>query len=145
MSEQNIVPPTLSQRRAKVPAALVWYRWSLPATICLCAALAMAVLFGVFAWNARITKQMMADIQGAPLRQGTAELIRKEVLPGTSRSTVLNTTYTYLFKIDGHTAAFATYDGSKFPYVRDGDRVPVAYRIGRSGSYYVEDWQLARR
>jgi hypothetical protein len=87
--------------------------------------------------------QREADIAGAPLQSGYAKVLDK-----TRQDQKTGAWFTITLRLDGQTASLreneSTVDGVRWTRTNVGDTVPVTYRVGRSGSVYIEDWQPPR-
>jgi hypothetical protein len=86
-----------------------------------------------------------ADTAGAPVRSGMATVMRKTAYGAGARKGNFSTGISLTFRIDGHfTSINATLDEHS-GLLNEGQEVVLTYQIGKSGTYYVVDWQNAPR
>lgn len=84
---------------------------------------------------------LQEDIEGVAVRSGLGTVLRKTVRSSSGRNGNLNILVSFLFRLDDRTVAVDAPDDTISALTCEGDRVPVTYRIGKSGSYYIVDWK----
>ena len=91
-------------------------------------ALGVTVLFLLFLVGPQVVRSW--DIGAAPLRQSVAIVTHIALQPGHRRSMAT-------FRVPGFSAPVTVYHAEDTA-LHEGDRVSLAYRVGKSGRVYVE-------
>lgn len=116
----------------------------MPALLAALFILALGVLLIV--WGQSNRRRIEEDALNAPEQSGSAIVVNKTVVYPASKMANYMTPVariTLQFRIHDHLVTVRSSDSAKCSRIREGDTVRVSYRVGKSGDYYIDDWQPA--
>jgi hypothetical protein len=80
------------------------------------------------------------DTNGVPELTGAATILSKSTIPGK-----YSTGWFVTFRVGDRATTMQVNDIEKWTLTNQGDTVPAWYRIGKSGTLYVDDWESAKQ
>ena len=86
-----------------------------------------------------------ADTAGAPIRSGMATVTRKTAYGVSAKSGNFSTGVGLTFRIEGHFTSINVPLNEHSGLLNEGQEVVLTYQVGKSGTYYVVDWQASRK
>lgn len=139
MTSQPSDPTPLSQRRAHLPVRKFY--WAEQFRTARGGFLLLLVLLPLiwFSWfQVARMQQRPTDLAGAPLQSGEAVVVEKSFLNRKEALPPLLLTFRIQKRLVTMRVPIPQED--KWAITKVGDTVPVTYRVGKSGTIYIEDW-----
>ena len=123
-----------SRQKLRILLLREWLQSAVPAfpTLLLVLGLFAAVIGGGM-WRLHLQDN---DVKDAPLRTGTALVAEMRSVPD-KRGFIIKLT----LRINGHDIGSNAANDERLIWTKVGDTVPVQYRMGKSGTIYIENWQ----
>ena len=123
-----------SRQKLRLLLLREWLR--IAATIVLALLLPLVLFVVVAGGSAWQLNRRDNDLKNAPLQTGTAPVMQMRSVPD-KRGFSVNLT----FRVNGQDVSSNAANDERLIWTKVGDTVPVTYRVGRSGTIYIENWQ----